>query len=95
MSADYFLAFFLLFAASGLFLWLLGAAAFYRSLGTESIFRAPWLGYALLVGLCRSGTCSFRSITAFPEVSWLQPACWPLSHFCSAVFALDGLGEAA
>jgi hypothetical protein len=48
MSADYFPGFFLLFAASGLFLWLLGAAAFYRSLGMESIFRAPWLGYALL-----------------------------------------------
>ena len=33
MSTDYFLAFFLLFAASGLFLWLIGAAAFYRRLG--------------------------------------------------------------
>ena len=51
MSADYFFPFFLLFVASGLFLWLLGAAAFYRSLGMESIFRAPWLGFALLVGL--------------------------------------------
>jgi len=51
MSVDYFLPFFLLFVASGFFLWLLGAAAFYRPLGMESIFRAPWMGYALLVGL--------------------------------------------
>ena len=58
-SADYFLAFFLLFAASGLFLWLLGAAVFYRSLGMESIFRAPWLGYALLVGLLQLGHLFF------------------------------------
>jgi hypothetical protein len=55
MSADYFLTFFLLFAASGLFLWLLGATAFYRRLGRESIFRARWLGYALLVGLLQIG----------------------------------------
>jgi hypothetical protein len=37
------------------FLWILGAAALYRSLGMESIFRAPWLGYALLVCLLQLG----------------------------------------
>jgi hypothetical protein len=58
-STDYFLTFFLLFAGSGLFLWLLGAAAFYRSLGMESIYRAPWLGYALLVGLLQVGHLFF------------------------------------
>jgi hypothetical protein len=58
-STDYFLTFFILFAASGLFLWLLGAAVFYRSLGIESIFRAPWLGYALLVGLLQVGHLFF------------------------------------
>jgi hypothetical protein len=51
MSADYFLLFFLLFVASGLFLWLLGAAAFDWRPGADSVFRATWLGYALLVGL--------------------------------------------
>ncbi len=59
MSAAYFFPFFLLFVASGLFLWLLGAAAFYRSLGMESIFRAPWLGFALLVGLLQLGHLFF------------------------------------
>jgi hypothetical protein len=58
-SADYFFPFFLLFVASGLFLWLLGAAAFYRSLGMESIFRAPWLGLAILVGLLQLGHLFF------------------------------------
>ena len=65
LSADYFLSFFLLFAASGLFLWLLGTAAFYRSLGMESIFRAPWLGYALLVGLLQIGHLFFPIDTQF------------------------------
>jgi hypothetical protein len=59
MSTDYFYQFFLLFVASGLFLWLVGSAAFYRSLGIESIFRAPWLGYALLVGLLQLGHLFF------------------------------------
>ena len=55
MSADYYFPFLILFVASGLFLWLLGAAAFYRSLGTGSLYRAPWLGYALLVALLQIG----------------------------------------
>ena len=49
LSADYFLPFFLLFLASALFLWLVGAALFDRRLGAGSIYRTPWLGYALLV----------------------------------------------
>ena len=68
MSADYFLAFFLLFAASGLFLWLVGAAAFYRSIGMESIFRAPWLGYALLVALLQVGHLFFPIDARFAGV---------------------------
>lgn len=48
MSADYFLAFFLLFAASAVFLWLLRAATFYRSPGMESIFRATHRSWTLL-----------------------------------------------
>ena len=67
-SAGYFLAFFLIFAASGLFLWLLGAAAFYRSLGIESIFRAPCLGYALLVGLLQIGHLFFPIHARFAVV---------------------------
>ena len=68
MSADYFLAFFLLFAAAGLFLWLIGAAAFYRSIGMESIFRAPWLGYALLVALLQVGHSFFPIDARFAGV---------------------------
>ena len=68
ISTDYFLGFFLIFAASGLFLWLLGAAAFYRSLGIESIFRAPWLGYALLVGLLQIGHLFFPIHARFAVV---------------------------
>jgi hypothetical protein len=48
MTADHYLFFFAVFVASGLFLWLLGTA-FDRRLATDSIYRAPWLGYALLV----------------------------------------------
>jgi hypothetical protein len=40
MSADYFLAFFLLFAASAVFLWLLGAATFYRPRDGVDLSRA-------------------------------------------------------
>jgi hypothetical protein len=68
MSADYFLVFFLLFAASALFLWLLGAATFYRSLGMESIFNGPWLGYALLVGLLQIGHLFFPIDARFAVV---------------------------
>lgn len=51
MSADYFLLFFIVFAASALFLWLLGAACFFRSGGLQSLFHAPWMGFGLLVGM--------------------------------------------
>ncbi|HEY5954014.1 MAG TPA: hypothetical protein VIT18_06595 [Terrimicrobiaceae bacterium] len=51
MSADYLIPFFFLFAGFGLFLSLLGAAASGKPAGTELVFRAPWVGYALLVGL--------------------------------------------
>ena len=49
MTSDNYLFFFAVFVASGLFLWLLGTASFDRRLGAGSIYRAPWLGYALLV----------------------------------------------
>jgi hypothetical protein len=49
MTSDHYLFFFTVFVASGLFLWLLGTASFHRRLETGSIYRAPWLGYALLV----------------------------------------------
>ena len=50
MTSDHLFFFFALFVASGLFLWLLGTASFDRRLGEGSIYRAPWLGYTLLVG---------------------------------------------
>ena len=51
MTSDYYLFFFSLFVASGLFLWLLGRASFDRNPQEDSIYRAPWLGYALLVAI--------------------------------------------
>ena len=51
MSSDYFVPFFLLCAASGLFLWLIGAAATCKPLRVELVFRAPWIGYAVLIGV--------------------------------------------
>ncbi len=51
MSADYFFLFFVLFVASALFVWLLGAAFFLRQGGLRSLFHAPWIGFGLLVGL--------------------------------------------
>jgi hypothetical protein len=50
MSAAHFVPFFLVFGGSAVFLWLIGAACFYRSAGWRSLFHAPWLGYGLLVG---------------------------------------------
>ena len=51
MSADYFFPCFVLFSLSGIFLWLAGAAAFFRENWLESLYRAPWLGYGILVGV--------------------------------------------
>ena len=50
MSADYFFPCFVLFSLSGIFLWLAGAAAFFRENWLESLYCAPWLGYGILVG---------------------------------------------
>ena len=51
MSTDLFLPCFTLFAFSGAFLWLVGAAAFFREDWPESPYCAPWLGYGILVGV--------------------------------------------
>jgi hypothetical protein len=50
VTSENYLFFFGVFIASGFFLWLVGAAFFDRHLGSDSIYRAPWLGYALLAG---------------------------------------------
>ena len=42
---------FVLFGLSGISLWLAGAAAFFRKNWLESLYRAPWLGYGILVGV--------------------------------------------
>jgi hypothetical protein len=49
MTSENYLFFFGVFVAAGLFLWLLGRAVFDRHPQEGSIYRAPWLGYALLV----------------------------------------------
>jgi len=49
MTSDQSLFFFAVFIAAGVFLWLVGTASFDRGLEAGSIYRAPWLGYALLV----------------------------------------------
>ncbi len=41
--------FFLIYLACGLYLWLLGAAVFGGWETGRSLFRAPWLGYAVLI----------------------------------------------
>jgi hypothetical protein len=51
MSTDYFFPCFILFSLSGAFLWLVGAAAFFPGGRLESLFRAPWLGYGIVVGV--------------------------------------------
>jgi hypothetical protein len=60
MSADYFLAFFLLFAASAVFLWLLGAATFYRPQGWSRSFARHGSAMRCSLGSCKSGISSFR-----------------------------------
>jgi hypothetical protein len=51
MSTDYQMPFYLLFVGFGLFLWLIGTAASCKPIRIDLIFRAPWIGYSLLVGL--------------------------------------------
>ena len=73
MSADHFFQFLLIFGASVLFLWLIGAACFFRSGGLRSFFHAPWLGYGLLVGSLQVTHLFFpvdrRFSTAFLAIS--------------------------
>lgn len=51
MSVDHFLCGFFLFGLSAGFLWLVGVAAFADEIRTESLFRAPWLGCGIVVGV--------------------------------------------
>ncbi len=51
MGTDYQMPFYLLFVGFGLFLWLIGTAASCKPIRIDLIFRAPWIGYSLLVGL--------------------------------------------
>jgi hypothetical protein len=46
-----FLFAFVLFAFSGSLLWLLGSATLSAGIRTESLFRAPWLGCGIIVGV--------------------------------------------
>jgi hypothetical protein len=59
--------FFLIYLASGLYLWLLGLAVFGGWETGRSLFRAPWLGYAVLIA-CLQIAHFFTAI--HPVFSW-------------------------
>jgi hypothetical protein len=59
--------FFLIYLASGLYLWLLGLAVFGGWETGRSLFRAPWLGYAVLIA-CLQIAHFFTAIN--PAFSW-------------------------
>ena len=51
MGVEPFFYGFVLFALSGSLLWLLGSTTLSAEIGTESLFRAPWLGCGVFVGV--------------------------------------------
>jgi hypothetical protein len=51
MTAAWFFPAFFVFLLFGLYTWMLGGAAFGRLSGNQGLFRLPWLGYGLLLGL--------------------------------------------
>ncbi len=59
--------FFLIYLACGLYLWLLGAAVFGGWETARSLFRAPWLGHAVLIA-CLQIAHIFTAIN--PAFSW-------------------------
>ena len=59
--------YFLIYLACGLYLWLLGAAVFGVWETGRSLFRAPWLGYAVLIA-CLQVAHFFTAIS--PAFSW-------------------------
>jgi len=59
--------FFLIYVACGLYLWLLGAAVFGGWKIWRSPFRAPWLGYAVLIA-CLQIAHFFTAMS--PAFSW-------------------------
>ncbi len=59
--------FFLIYLASGLYLWLLGSAVFGGWESGRSLFRAPWLGYAVLIA-CLQIAHFFTAIN--PAFAW-------------------------
>ena len=59
--------FFLIYLACGLYLWLLGAALLGEWKTARSVFRAPWLGYAVLIA-CLQIAHFFTAINA--PFSW-------------------------
>jgi hypothetical protein len=59
--------FFLIYLACGLYLWVLGAAVLGEWKTARSLYRAPWLGYALLIA-CLQIAHFFTAIS--PPFSW-------------------------
>ena len=62
-----FAMFFLIYLACGFYLWLLGTAVFGGWETGRSLFRAPWLGYAVLIA-CLQIAHIFTAIN--PAFSW-------------------------
>ena len=70
--------FFLIYLACGLYLWVLGAAVLGEWKTARSLYRAPWLGYAVLIA-CLQIAHFFTAIN--PSFSWTFLA---VSGLCAA-----------
>ena len=80
--------FFLIYLACGLYLWLLGAAVLGGWKTARSLFRVPWLGYAVLIA-CLQIAHIFTAIN--PAFSWTFLAASVLCAGGIVVFPSDGL----
>jgi hypothetical protein len=60
--------YFLIYIACGFYLWLLGVAVFGGCETRRSLFHAPWLGYAVLIG-CLQILHFFLPLS--PKISWM------------------------
>ena len=68
MTSTWFFPAFLAFVLFGIYVWLVGGAAFSSSPGIPGLFRLPWLGYGLLLGLLQIAHLSWpidRSFSAW------------------------------
>ena len=80
--------YFLIYVACGLYLWLMGIAVFGGCETRRSLFHAPWLGYAALIG-CLQILHLFFALS--PTVSWAFLA---ISSLCATAIAAIRLRKA-